>query len=73
MLLYLCCAGPDLFWLMAWKPENPEIVGDVIQNPLVRSGDLVTHVLAEESYTQGRMRKNVFYYSSAKHSSTVGC
>lgn len=66
ILLYLCCAGPDLFWLVAWKPEKPETVGDVIQNPLVRSGDLVTRVLAEESYTQGRVRKNVFSDSNAK-------
>jgi len=73
MLLHLCCVGPDLFWLMAWKPEKPETIGDVIQNSLVRSGDLVTRVLAEESYTQGRVRKNVFSDSSAKHSGTVGC
>lgn len=60
LLLYLCSAGPDLFWLVAWKPEKHEAVGDVIQKPMVRTGGLVTNVVAEENYTQGRLRKNVF-------------
>lgn len=66
LLLYLCCAGPDLFWLVAWKPEKPETLGYMIQKSVVRSRDLVTNVIVEERYTLGRLRKNVFSDTKAK-------
>ena len=40
---------------MAWKPEKPETLGDVIQKSVVRSHDLVTNVIAEERYTLHRL------------------